>query len=57
MTALAPEVSITLASVKTLEIDWMENRLSTSPLRKICPSTVTSAIPNSFGSTLASAGM
>ncbi len=56
-TASAPAVSITLARVNTLEIDWMENWLPTSPFWKTLPSTVTSATPKSLGSTLASAGM
>ena len=48
---------MTCAIVKTLEIDWIETSVLMSPAVKTLPSTVTSAMPNRFGSTLASAGM
>ena len=56
-TASAPAVSSTLASVKTLEMDWMEKQTRVSPFSWTFPSTVTSEMPKSFGSTRASAGM
>ena len=43
--AWVPDSSITLAIVNTLEIDWIDTSEATSPVVKILPSTVTSAIP------------
>ena len=48
---------ITCAIVKTLEIDWIETSVLMSPAVYTLPSAVTTAMPNRFGSTLASAGM
>ena len=48
---------ITCAIVKTLEIDWIDTSVLTSPAVYTFPSVVTTAIPKRFGSTLASAGM
>ena len=48
---------MTLAIVKTFEIDWIETSDFTSPAENTLPSVVTRTMPNRFGSTLASAGM
>ena len=55
--ASGPDSCMTRAMVKTLEIDWIETSDVMSPTVYTLPSTVTSAMPKIFGSTLASAGM
>ena len=53
----SPDSCITRAIVNTFEIDWIENSESESPAVCTLPSGVTTAMPNSFDGTLASAGM
>ena len=48
---------MTWAIVNTFEIDWIDTSVLMSPAVKTLPSAVTRAMPNSAGSTFASAGM
>ena len=48
---------MTCIIVNTFEIDWIDTSVFTSPAVYTLPSAVTTAMPNRFGSTLASAGM
>ena len=48
---------MTSAIVNTFEIDWIDTWVVRSPAVYILPSAVTTAIPKTFGSTLASTGM
>jgi hypothetical protein len=52
-----PCVSSASPNTNGLEIDWIVNSFWQSPTVNVCPSLVTTQMPNESGSALASSGM